>query len=387
MAAIDEPRAVRTGEEVDAERLRAFLAREAPGAPGPVEIRQFPGGYSNLTYLVRMGGREWVLRRPPVGAAVRGGHDMLREYRLLTRLAPVYPKAPRPLAACEDVSVLGAPFYLMQRVSGVILRRTTVVEDALDVRALSEALVETLAELHAVDVESTGLADLGKPEGYALRQVRGWAERWQASRTEAVPEVDATAAWLAERSWPDARPAIVHNDFKYDNVVLDPSNLTRIVAVLDWEMATLGDPLLDLGTSLAYWVDADDAEAWRRGALVDLTARPGSLTRLQVAERWASRLGRSLEALVAAYVFGLFKVAVIAQQIYARFQRGMTKDSALRRAGRRGDRLRRDGAGRGRARPDRPARLTAALQGRIRPWRERPAWRGRSPACPAGPWA
>jgi aminoglycoside phosphotransferase (APT) family kinase protein len=322
----DEPRHVRAGEELPLERLEAYLRASLPGVAGPVSAQQFPGGYSNLTYLVRAGDREWVLRRPPVGAAVRGGHDMLREYRLLSRLAPVYPKAPRPVAACEDASVLGAPFYLMERVRGVILRRTTPPDDTLDVRALSQSLVDTLVELHAVDVEAAGLTDLGRPEGYAKRQVQGWISRWEASRGEAVPGIDATAAWLAGQSWPAARPAIVHNDFKYDNVVLDPSDLSHVVAVLDWEMATLGDPLLDLGTSLAYWVDPDDPERWRRDALIDLTARTGSLSRAEVAERWASRLGRPLDALVAAYVFGVFKVAVIVQQIYARYQRGLTTD-------------------------------------------------------------
>jgi aminoglycoside phosphotransferase (APT) family kinase protein len=279
----DEPRAVRSGEELPADTLEAYLAATLPGLTGPVSVQQFPGGYSNLTYLVRAGDRELVLRRPPFGAAVRGGHDMLREHRLLSRLAPVYPKAPRPVAACEDLSVMGAPFYLMERVRGVILRRTTPFDPTLDMGALSEALVDTLADLHRVDVAAAGLGDLGRPEGYALRQVRGWTERWQASRTEPVAEVDATAAWLAQQAWPDTPPAIVHNDFKYDNVVLDPDDLSRIVAVLDWEMATLGEPLLDLGTSLAYWVDPDDPERWRRDSLVDLTARPGSLDRRQVA--------------------------------------------------------------------------------------------------------
>jgi aminoglycoside phosphotransferase (APT) family kinase protein len=177
-----------------------------------------------------------------------------------------------------------------------------------------------------VDVAAAGLSDLGRPEGYAERQVKGWSERWEASRTEPSPGVDATAAWLREQRWPAAASALVHNDFKYDNVMLDPDRLTRVVAVLDWEMATLGDPLLDLGTSLAYWVDPDDPDAWRRDALVDLTARPGSLSRLQVATRWSERTGRALDALVAAYVFGVFKVAVIVQQIFARFRKGLTQD-------------------------------------------------------------
>jgi aminoglycoside phosphotransferase (APT) family kinase protein len=218
-------------------------------------------------------------------------------------------------------------------VRGVILRRHRPVETRVDVAALSASLVDTLCELHAVDVDGAGLGDLGKPQGYAARQVRGWTERWSASRTGDVPAVEAAARWLGEQAWPDARPALVHNDFKYDNVVLDPGDLSRVVAVLDWEMATVGDPLLDLGTSLAYWVDADDAPAWREGALIDLTSRPGSLTRAQVADRWARALGREQDGLVAAYVFGLFKVAVIAQQIYARFQRGLTQDPRFGRLG------------------------------------------------------
>jgi aminoglycoside phosphotransferase (APT) family kinase protein len=330
---LDEARPVRPGEELDAARLAAFLRERGLAEGGPITVEQFPGGYSNLTYLVRSGGREWVLRRPPAGAAVRGGHDMLREHRLLSRLAPVYAKAPRPIAACEDPAVLGAPFYLMERVRGVILRRHRPLATPVDVAALSISLVDTLCELHAVDVAAAGLADLGKPQGYAERQVRGWTERWNASRTGEVPAVEGAARWLNEQAWPDAPAALVHNDFKYDNVVLDPDHLARVVAVLDWEMATLGDPLLDLGTSLAYWVDADDAPAWREGALIDLTSRPGSLTRAQVAERWSRATGRGLESVVAAYVFGLFKLAVIAQQIYARFQRGLTQDQRFERLG------------------------------------------------------
>jgi aminoglycoside phosphotransferase (APT) family kinase protein len=325
---VDSPGRVRQGEELDQDRLAAFL-RERSGLDGPLEVQQFPSGYSNLTYLLRVGGRELVLRRPPFGARIATAHDMGREYRILTRLAPVYAKVPRPILYEEESTVLGAPFYLMERVTGVILRRSVPAGLALGpeaMRRLSRALLEGLADLHAVDVSAAGLADLGHPEGYVLRQVRGWSERYLKARTDEVPSLERVAAWLPEQRPPDGPPALIHNDYKYDNVVLDPDDLARIVAVLDWEMATIGDPLMDLGTTLAYWADADDPEAWRRASLSDLTLRPGSLGRAELLELYARRTGRDVRFPVFYYTYGLFKVAVIAQQIYARYRQGLTRD-------------------------------------------------------------
>ena len=308
-------------DPVDLDALGAWLA--AHDVVGELEVTQFPGGFSNLTYLVRVGDRELVLRRPPLGADVKGGHDVLRECRLLERLSARYPKAPRPLLACDDAEVLGAPFYLMERVRGVILRG--VPDDPPPpetMRALSERLVDGLAELHAIDPREAGLGDVGRPEGYVARQVRGWGERWRRARTDDLPAMDRVAAWLDEHRPNESGAAVVHNDYKYDNVVLDPSDLGHVVAVLDWEMATVGDPLMDLGTSLAYWTDPDDPPGLLGTSLRNPTSLPGNLTRAEVVARY----GGDVPNVAFYFVFGLFKVGVIAQQIYARHKRGLTSD-------------------------------------------------------------
>ena len=337
MKSPDDPGEVRREDSFDEGALAGFLRRAFPAdfeaqgeVAGPgVSVSQFPGGHSNLTYLVRFAGREMVLRRAPRGVDVRSAHDMRREFDVLSALAPVYSKAPKPLAFCEDAAVLGAPFYLMERVSGPILRAATTPPGVdlppARMRALSEALVDGLAELHALDVSAGPLAALGKPEGYAARQFSGWTERWNRAKTEEAPQLDAAASWLAAHLPAAGRPALLHNDYKYDNVVLDAADPTRIVAVLDWEMATLGDPVLDLGTTLGYWIDPEDApevKALPFGA----TLIPGNLPRAEVAGRWAERTGRRGTDVVFAYVFGLFKIAVIAQQIYRRFSLGHTRD-------------------------------------------------------------
>ena len=326
---IDAARPPRPGEELDAGSLAAYLAAELPGAAGqPIAIEQFPGGHSNLTYLVTIGERELVLRRPPVGSKVKSAHDMGREVRVLSRLAPAWSPAPRPILHCEDESILGCPFYLMERRRGVILRREPppdlVIEPAT-ARRLSEVLVDGLAELHAIDFTAIGLGDLGHPEGYVQRQVRGWTERYAGSRTDELPVVERVAAWLAAHLPPSPAPALIHNDYKYDNIVLDPSDLTRVAGVLDWEMATVGDPLMDLGTSLAYWVEAGDPPAMiamRFGP----TTLPGMMSRAEVAARYAARTGRSIDHIGFYYAFGLFKTAVVAQQIYWRWKQGLTRD-------------------------------------------------------------
>jgi aminoglycoside phosphotransferase (APT) family kinase protein len=322
---IDQPQAVRAGEALPVERLEAFL-HEKLGDSGALQIEQVPGGYSNLTYLLRLGQRELVLRRPPFGANVRGGHDMGREYRILSALISAYHKVPRPLLYCDDPAVLDAPFYVMERVSGVILRNRVPPQLELTpelMRRICLELIDTFVELHAIDYEAAGLADLGKPAGYTARQVAGWTTRYANAHTDDIPAMEKAAAWLAERLPPEAAPTLIHNDFKYDNVVLGPNDPSKIIAVLDWEMATLGDPLTDLGTTLAYSMDEDDPAPLRQ---FSLTSLPGNLDREQWAARYAERSGRDLSNILFYFVYGLFKNAVIVQQIYARYRKGLTKD-------------------------------------------------------------
>ena len=320
---------VRQGEELPNERLVAYLAEHLPGLNGPLTVEQFPAGFSNLTYLLRTGDRELVLRRPPIGAKIKTAHDMSREYRILSHLHPVYDKVPRPLLFCDDEAVLGAPFYVMERVHGIILRaqKPKGMELAPELmRGLSEAFVENLAEIHEVDYEAAGLGDLGSPQGYVQRQVEGWTKRYQNARTGEVPSIDRLADWLVQHLPADSeRASLIHNDYKYDNVVLSPDDLTRVVAVLDWEMATIGDPLMDFGTSLGYWVETTDPEEWQRYGF-GLTSLPGSFTRRELLECYSWRTGRRIDDPVFYFAYGLLKIAVIVQQIYFRYQKGLTRD-------------------------------------------------------------
>lgn len=328
MSSIDEPCAVRPGEELDLHRLRAYLASRFPGQGGELSVAQFPHGHSNLTYLVRLGTAEMVLRRPPVGNRVKTAHDMGREFRVLSQLCQVYAPAPRPLACCEDEEVLGAPFYLMERRRGQVLRnaRPPGEKAAPDLsRRLGESMVENLARLHAIDIRAAGLADLGRPDGYVERQVSGWSQRYRNAQTSELPAVDRAASWLAANRPLESGAALIHNDYKLDNLMLDPADLTRIVAVLDWEMATVGDPLMDLGTSLGYWIQSEDAEPLKRFWSGPSTW-PGSLSRSELAAHYLQLTGRQTSDLLFYYVFGLFKIAVIVQQIYARYVRGSTRD-------------------------------------------------------------
>ena len=328
-----ETRPVRAGEEIDLDALNRFLALHAPGVGRLESVEQFPAGFSNLTYLLRGGHGECVLRRPPRGVVKGSAHDMGREYRILSVLATRGVAAPRPVILCEDLSVLGVAFYLMERVSGLILRG--VSRDApsrATMRQLSESFVATLVAIHAVGPADPAITALGRADGYVARQVSGWANRWERSRTGEVPEMDAVGAWLAEKQPLESGATLVHNDFKYDNLVLDPTDISHIRAVLDWEMATLGDPLLDVGTSLGYWVEAGDHPAFRSLGLGS-TALPGNYTRLELWARYLEATGRAAVDPLFYYVFGLFKIAVIAQQIYFRFQKGLTSDERFARLG------------------------------------------------------
>jgi aminoglycoside phosphotransferase (APT) family kinase protein len=324
---LDQPTPVRPGQELDAAALAAWLRPRVEGLEGEPEVLQFGRGYSNLTYLVRFGARELVVRRSPPGVNIKSAHDMGREHRILSALAPSWPKVPRPLAHCDDARVVGSPFYVMERVRGVILRAKVpdgVVLDASTMRTVSEATCDTLAEIHTLDWRAVGLGSLGKPEGYIERQVRGWADRYRKARTDDVPQVEKLGAWLEEHRPSESGATLVHNDFKYDNVVLAP-NLGRVVAVLDWEMATIGDPLMDLGTALGYWIEADDPPVFQV-TVFGPTNRPGNLTRVEFAERWSRATGRDASNVLFYYAFALFKLAVVAQQLYKRWFDGLTKE-------------------------------------------------------------
>ncbi len=309
--------------------LPAALGDQAPDASGRVTFEQFPGGHSNLTYCLRVGGQEFVLRRPPLGPIPPTAHDMPREYRLLASIHPHFPLAPRPLLLCEDPAVIGAPFYLMERRQGLVVRQIIPPEmgDNLDLRRrLSASMVDTLADLHAIDIEATGLSRIGKPIGFVRRQVEGWAGRWERARTTDLPDMNRAARWLLDHLPADpARPTIVHNDYKLDNVMLNPADPTRLVAVLDWEMSTVGDPLVDLGLLLCYWPQSDDPELFS-GSLRGVTALPGWMRRDQLIARYAERSGRDLSGIAYYHVFAVFKLAVVLQQIYYRFHNGQTSD-------------------------------------------------------------
>ena len=332
---MDKARAPREGEALDLDALRAFLA--TTGLEESLEeITQFPGGHSNLTYLLRFAsGREVILRRPPFGSKVKRAHDMGREHRVLSALSEHCSWAPAPVAFCDDHSVIGADFYLMERIRGVILRRALPQGLTIaDPTKLCETLIDTLVELHSFDPESVGLADLGRPDGYVERQVTGWTKRYTASKTDDIAEVPQVAEWLAANMPPSGAATIIHNDYKFDNVIYDGPQLSKIVGVLDWEMATIGDPLMDLGTSLCYWVEAGDSDAMKNMSFGPTTL-PGMMTRAELTDRYAAKTGRDLSDIVFYYVFGLFKDRRRAAADLLPLRSGPDDGPALRSADRR----------------------------------------------------
>ena len=325
---IDHADSVRAGEELPLAALEPYLLSHFPDSCGPLTVSQFPSGHSNLTYLITLDNREMVLRRPPFGSKVKTAHDMSREYRVLSKLHDAYRAAPHVLLYCDDESVLGAPFYLMEKIRGTILRKDppATLNFTSDVaRRLSESFVDNLARLHALDYRAIGLGDLGKPQGYLERQVRGWIDRYHASRTHDLPQIERIADWLREHLPSPSQATLIHNDYKYDNMVLDPTDITKIVGLLDWEMCTIGDPLTDLGTALAYWVDASDPEELQR-VRWSPSNYPGSFTRAELVERYALATGRYVSSMAYYLAFARFKVGVILQQIYYRYHTGLTRD-------------------------------------------------------------
>lgn len=319
---------VRPDEQLDASVVAGYLRGRLPESDRPLEILQFPGGHANLTYLLRFGDREYVLRRPPLGPIAPRSHDMVREYRALAALGPYFAPAPRVFVLCEDPAVIGAPFFVMERRHGLVVRRTMppeIADEPAVRRRIGEAAIDTLADLHAVPVAGTPVAALGKPVGFVERQIRGWADRWQRAKTEELAAMDTLAEWLIARIPPANRATVVHNDFKLDNMMLDARDPGHVVAVLDWDMTTLGDPLIDVGTLLGYWPEANDPPE-RLAIAMQPTYLDGFPTRAEIVARYAARSGRDLGAIGFFETFALFKLAVVLQQIYVRFVRGQTKD-------------------------------------------------------------
>ena len=341
---MQETKPIRPGEEIDVNRLSSFLSNKLDFADGEIDVTQFPAGSSNLTYLVRLGSSEYVLRRPPFGNTVKTAHDMQREFEVLSKLSAVYPPAPKPLLFSRDATIIGSEFYLMERRYGLIIRGKIpgTHGDDPQARALARAkdeletsqefrtkvcktLVQNLANLHSLDPRDAGLESLGKPDGYNRRQIEGWTKRYFAAKTDEWPDIEKTIIWLNDNIPAEWGASLIHNDYKFDNVMLDPTDLTRITAVLDWEMVTIGDPLMDLGTTLGYWMSRDASQE-----MLNMPFNPRvlmeNITRSELVEMYAESLGRTVPDMLFYYVFGTFKIAVICQQIYARYVKGFTTD-------------------------------------------------------------
>jgi aminoglycoside phosphotransferase (APT) family kinase protein len=321
--------AVRPGEELDLRKVESFIKQHIPDVGnGPLEIEQFSAGKSNLTYLLHCGVWEGVLRRPPFGPVAPKAHDMERECRILQKINPVFPLAPRPYIFTNDVSIIGAPFYIMERRQGIVLDSGFPSgfdnsEDAL--RKISFSIVDTLVDLHSINYKEADLENMGRPEGFMERQVQGWIQRYEKAKTEETQQVQTLQKWLTERLPASQGTTIVHNDFKLNNMMLGEEDPTKVVGVFDWEMSTIGDPLLDVGVALSYWSDKDDPPAMRNG-FKSVTEQPGFITRAEFIQRYADKSGRDLSEITYYQIFAYFKLAVICQQIYYRWKKGQTKD-------------------------------------------------------------
>ncbi len=322
-------RTVRKGEELHEKNLKRFLMGQGlvQDERSELMIRQFYNGYSNLTYLLKVEGKEYVLRRPPFAAPKRG-HNMGREFRVLHGLHKVFHKTPETFAYSEDVDIIGAPFYVMSKVNGIILTAREAKERAVsapEFGTISDTWLDTFVELHKVDYMGAGLETLGRPEGYVERQVTNWGKQYLAAATDTVPSAQKVMAWMEGHQPKAYQYSLIHNDYKYDNVVFADDRWQTISAILDWEMCTLGDPLMDLGTSLGYWTTASDADFVKHG-LPSPTVMEGNPSRTDVVQQYALKSGKEIDHLTFYFAYGLFKIAVIAQQIYYRFKHGHTTD-------------------------------------------------------------
>ena len=319
---------VRADEGFDEQALAAYLRGRLPGAENPLSVRQFGGGAANLTYLLDYGSQTYVLRRPPLGPVAKTAHDMAREYKVLSVLHQDYPYAPRAYHYCADRQIIGSDFLIMERRKGVVVRRSIPAQFAgkRDApRRMSEAVVDALAAFHAVDYKGLGLADLGKADGFVARQIEGWYRRWQKARVHDLPEMDRVYTWLKDNQPQAERFSLVHNDFKLDNVMLDAADPGRVVAVFDWDMCTLGDPLCDLGALLTYWTEAADPPYLQAVAMMPV-GNVGFMTRAELVQHYEAKSGRPASHISFYHALGLFRLTVIIAQIYFRYKRGQTRD-------------------------------------------------------------
>ncbi len=320
--------AVRADEQFDEAALAEYLRGKLPGTENPLHVQQFGGGAANLTYLLDYGSHEYVLRRPPLGPVAKTAHDMAREYKVLSVLYHDYPYAPRAFHYCADKGIIGADFLIMERRHGIVVRRTLPPQFAnisAAPRRMSAALVDALEDFHAVDYEALGLADLGKPAGFVARQVEGWYRRWQKAKLHDLPQMDQVYHWLQENRPQATGYSLVHNDFKMDNVMLAEDDPGQVVAVFDWDMCTLGDPLSDLGALLTYWTEPADPPYLQAVAMMPV-GDIGFMTRDELVERYARRSGRPVAEINFYHTLGLFRLTVIIAQIYIRYRRGQTQD-------------------------------------------------------------
>ena len=320
---------VRKGEELPAVKLKQFLQENH--LIGSIEselfVKQFTHGYSNLTYLLSIENKEYVLRKPPIGA-IKRGHDMSREFKVQSAVQKEFSKVPKMFAYTDDAAVLGSEFYIMEKVEGIILNFKEAKKRAIpanDYKTIANAWLDTFTELHQLDYDAIGLTNLGKPEGYVERQVTNWGKQYLKAATKDVPSAEKVMQWMQENQPKNYQHCLIHNDYKYDNVVFKDNSWKEITAVLDWEMATLGDPLMDLGTSLGYWTLASDHEFVKQG-IPSPTIFEGNPMRSEIVASYAKKSGRDIHNMVFYYAFGLFKIAVIAQQIYYRYSKGLTSD-------------------------------------------------------------
>jgi len=326
---VDTPVEIRQGEGLDISKLEVFLKDEIKGLSGSIEIKQFPSGFSNLTYQITFNDRKLILRRPPFGTKAKSAHDMKREFNILKALYAIFPYCPQPYVYSEDKSVIDSTFYVMEKLEGIILRKNLPEGLSLNpeqAKKLSQSYIDIQHQLHSIDYQSIGLENFGKPKGYVKRQVAGWSKRYRNARTDDAPDFEDIMTWLDKNQPADCEnPGIIHNDYKLDNVVLDPQNPTNIIGILDWEMATIGDPLMDLGSSLAYWVQKNDSDEMLAIRTMP-THLEGFLTRKELVSRYLEKSGLEIDSFDFYLVFGMFRLAGIAQQIYYRYFHGQTKD-------------------------------------------------------------